>query len=61
MQTGTNGAFQQKQEEQLDLNYTAVQQQPMEFNPQYEIYMHFAIFNGVKGFVITGNNEQVIL
>ena len=61
MQSWTNGAFQQKQQEQIDLDYTAVQQQPIIYNPQYEVYMHFAIFNGVKAYVLTGNNEQVIL
>lgn len=59
--TGDNGAKSQQEQTQQDLGYVNLLQNTTEYNGQYEIYIHFAIFNGVKGYVITGNNEQLLL
>lgn len=59
--TGDNGAKFQQEQTQQDLGYVNLLQNTTEYNGQYEIYIHFAIFNGVKGYVITGNNEQLLL
>lgn len=52
---------QQKQDTQEELGFEWPKESDEQYNPQYEIYMHFAIFNGKWCWVITGNNEQVIL
>ena len=59
--TGDNGAKFQQEQTQQDLGYVNLLQNTTEYNGQYEIYIHFAIFNGIKGYVITGNNESIIL
>ena len=56
-----NGAEKQKEQTQQELGYVNLEENTSEYNGQYEIYIHFAIFNGIKGYVITGNNETIIL
>lgn len=52
---------QQKEDVQWSLWYDWEKQQDTQYNWQYEIYLHFAVFNGVKWRVLTWNNEQLVL
>ena len=50
---GSDGAKYQQEQTQQELGYVNLEQNDVEYNGQYEIYIHFAVFNGVKGYVIT--------
>lgn len=51
----------QKEDTQENLWYEWEKQDDSQYNWQYEIYLHFAIYNGKKGWVLTWNNEQLVL
>lgn len=57
----TDWIEEQKEDVQENLWYEWEKQEDTQYNWSYEIYLHFAIFNWVKGWVLTGNNEQLVL
>jgi len=56
-----NGIQQQKLDSQQDAWYDPQEQQNDIYNAKHEIYMHFSIYNGIKGWALTANNEQTLL
>lgn len=51
----------QKEEVQENLWFEGEKQDDTIYNWTYEIYLHFAVFNWIKGWVLTWNNEQLVL